>query len=67
MSMVHDRIKIGVESGGQTKLIDNLNLDSLECDLVDEGGETFAAEQGREAIVALHKGQPNKNFLVLPA
>ena len=47
MSMVHERIKIGVENEGQVKLIDNLNLDSLSYDLVDEGGEEFAAEMLR--------------------
>lgn len=67
MSMGYDRIRIGVESEGQTKLIDNLVLDDLTYDLVDEGGEEFAQEQGQEAIVALRKGQPDRNFLVLPA
>lgn len=67
MSMVHERIKIGVESEGTTKLIDNLDLDGLTYDLVDEGGEVFAAEQGVEAITKLRKGKPDTNFLVLPA
>lgn len=67
MSIVYERIKIGVEENGETKLIDNLNLDNLSYTLVDEGGETFAAEQGTEAIAALRRGEPDKNFLVLPA
>ena len=67
MSMVHERIRIGVENEGQVKLIDNLDLDTLTYDLVDEGGETFAAEQGTEAFKALKEGDPDKNFTILPA
>lgn len=67
MSLGYERIKIGVENEGQTKLIDNLDLDTLQYDLVDEGGETFAAEQGTEAVIKLREGDPNKSFVVLPA
>lgn len=67
MSLVHERIKIGVESEGQTKIIDNLTLDGPSYDLVDEGGETFAAEQGIEALKALKESEPDRNFIVLPA
>lgn len=67
MSMVHERIRIRVESGGTTKMIDNLVLDGPMYDLVDEGGEVFAAEQGVEAIRVLKEAEPDKNFIILAA
>lgn len=67
MSMVHERIKIGVESEGTTKMIDNLVLDGPTYDLVDEGGEEFAAEQGMEAFRVLKEAEPDTNFIILAA
>ena len=67
MSMVHENIRIGVESEGQIKLIDNLDLDSLSYDLVDEGGEVFTAEQGTETFKTRKEGDPDTNFTILPA
>ena len=67
MSVVYERIKIGVEEEGETKVIANLDLDELTYDLEEVGGETFAAEQGVEALKKLKEGQPDKHFLVLPA
>lgn len=67
MSVVYERLKIGVEENGETKVISNLDLDELTYDLEEVGGETFAAEQGVETLEKLRKAQPDKHFLVLPA
>lgn len=66
MTLGYERIKIGVEENGTTKLISNLVLDDMEYDLVDQGGETFAREQGIEAVTRLRAGDPDKNFVVIP-
>lgn len=67
MTLGYERIKIGVEENGTTKLISNLVLDDMEYDLVDQGGETFAREQGTEAVIKLRANDPDKNFIVIPA
>ena len=67
MSMVYEKIVIGLEENGVTKMIDNLSLDDLTYDLVDEGGEVFVANEGVEAISKLRKAEPDKNFLVFGA
>lgn len=67
MSMVHERIRIGVEENGTVKMIDQLTLDNLDYTLVSEGGEEFAAEQGTEVFKKLKEAEPDKNFTILPA
>lgn len=66
MTLGYERIKIGVEENGTTKLISNLVLDDMEYDLVDQGGETFTREQGTEAVIRLRAGDPSKTFVVIP-
>lgn len=65
MSVVYERLKIGVDDGEQVKEITNLDLDNLTYDLVEEGGEVFPAEQGVAALEALQKGLPEVHFLIM--
>ena len=65
MSVVYERLKIGVDDGEQVKEITNLDLDNLTYDLVDDGGEVFPAEQGVAALEVLRKGLPEVHFLIM--
>lgn len=67
MSMVHEKIKIGVEENGTTKLISNLVPESLAYDLVEQGGDEFVTREGLEIIKRLRAADPDKNFIVLAA
>lgn len=67
MSMVHERIKIGVEGNGTVKEIATLTLDTLDYTLVSEGGKTFQTKEGLGIVERLMEAEPDKKFIVIAA
>lgn len=65
MSLVHEKIRIGVEENGTTKLISNLVLGDLTYDLVDTGGQEFTGPEGIKIIRALKEAEPDKTFIAI--
>ena len=64
MSLVHEKIRIGVVENGTTKFVSNLAQD-LTYTLVDSGGDEFTGREGVEKIQALKEAEPEKTFIAV--
>lgn len=59
-------MKIGIEVGGVTKYLDNINQSTLTYDVVDSGGEVIPSQEGGVLINELRNNEPNKSFIAVP-
>ncbi len=67
MGFASDSMKIGLVVDGETKYLDNIDIEEGTYTVNDEGGAVYSIDEGAPIISKLRKNEPNETFLTIPA
>lgn len=67
MGFASNSMKIGLVVDGETKYLDNIDIEEGTYSVVDEGGAVYSVDEGAPIVSKLRKNEPEETFLTIPA